>query len=101
MSQTNRRTFLTTAARWGAMLGLGAIVARFLGRREPEGAASVTPPCRRCAALARCNRPDGVRARAAADIDPSPATSAPDDRGLCGERVDGELVSRWIRRDEA
>ncbi len=101
MSQTNRRTFLTTVARWCAMLGLGAIVARFLGRSDADGDASAGVPCRRCAELARCNRPDGVRARADAGLDPSPATSAPDDRGLCGERVDGELVSRWIRRDEA
>ncbi len=102
MNQTNRRSFLTTVARWGAMLGLGAIVARFAVQPRDTGEnGTVTPPCGRCAALARCNRPDGVRARSAADIDPSPATSSPDDRGLCGERPDGELVSRWIRRDEA
>lgn len=102
MSQTNRRGFLTTVARWGAVAGLGAIAARLLGgRSESPGDAGSAPPCRRCGALARCNRPDGVRARDAMDSVPSPRFAGPDDRGLCGESPDGPLVSRWIRRDEA
>ncbi len=102
MSQTNRRTFLTTAARWGAMLGLGSLFARVLGgRSEAPDSAGSGPPCRRCAVLAQCNRPDGVKARDAAAIAPSPRPAPGDSRGLCGEPPDGELVSRWVRRDEA
>ncbi len=101
MSHTNRRGFITTVARWGAMAGLGAILARFISRRPEESDNVATPPCRRCASLDRCNRPDGVRSRDAIGLAPSPAPTAPDDRGLCGERPDGELVSRWVRREES
>jgi hypothetical protein len=45
MSQTNRRTFLTTVARVGAAAGLGAIAARLLGgRSEDPGDAGSAPP---------------------------------------------------------
>lgn len=106
MSQTSRRGFLGTAARWGAAVGLGALVARLAGRApaESDGKGPV-PPCARCAALSTCNRPDGVRAQRQLGVAPVPrnprATHASPLQALCGRRPDGELVSRWVRREES
>ena len=101
MKQTNRRAFLSAVARWGAMLGLGAFFARALIVRSADSPAASAPPCRSCGSLSKCNRPDGVKARGVARIPSSPRPAPADARGLCGEPPDGELVSRWIRRDEA
>jgi len=115
---SHRRSFLQTAARWAAAIGLGALVARLAGRAV-DGTRTAGPQdvCRRCAALRACNRPDGVRTRDALGLAGGHSRVAPDSSaegagghagpplhgnlGLCGAPPDGELVSRWVRREDA
>jgi hypothetical protein len=123
MNQDSRRGFLATVARWGAVIGLGALVARLAGRTAGES--DQTGPrdvCRRCRVLDACNRPDGMRTRTALGVAPGDRSPAPSwagppgegapprergklggrttERGLCGQPPDGPLVSRWVRRED-
>ena len=106
MERITRRGFFAALGRGGALLGLGAIVARLAGRGAgKDSAARSAGLCTRCPVLGTCVLPDGARTRLARGPgggerqESRRGKSGWDGRGLCGVPQPESPGSQWTRRE--
>ena len=101
-----RRGFFAALGRVGALVGLGAIVARLAGREAGKNSAWNAGLCGRCPALGTCVLPDGAKTRLARGLGEGERQESRDGasgwggRGLCGVSQPESPGSRWTRREE-